>query len=101
MRKNKIYVTTMYRWGDREAHSYVLYAGFSKHVATKAGEDEREYRGGKYIPGVDEFTPGDMKSHKIIVPIEGHTCMRRQSEGRCHVCGEPGREKGERGVQEN
>ena len=97
MKKNKIYVTTMYRWGDREAHSYVLYVGFSKHAATKAGEDEREYRGGKYIPGIDEFTPGDMKSHKIIVPIEGHTYMRRQSEGRCYVCGEPGREKGERG----
>ena len=66
MKKNKIYVTTMYRWGDREAHSYVLYAGFSKHAAIKAGADERTDRGNKYIPGVDEFTPGDMKSRKTI-----------------------------------
>ena len=97
MKKNKIYVTTMYRWGDREAHSYVLYAGFSKHEAIKVGADEREYRGNKYIPGVDEFTPGDMKSHKTVVLIDGHLDVRRQSEGRCHVCGEMGSEKGERG----
>ena len=93
MKKNKIYVTTMYRWGDREAHSYVLYAGFSKHAAIKAGADERIDRGDKYIPGVDEFTPGDIKSRKTILSIDKHPDIRRKSDMRRRTHGEPGRSK--------
>lgn len=51
MRQNTIYVVTMYRWGDRERHSYVLGAYSTKTKAEKAGEAEREYRGwNKYYP---------------------------------------------------
>ena len=63
--KNKLYVVTMYRWGDREAHSYVHGVFLKKHAALKAGEDERMYRGGsKYYPEVLEYdhdTPGKGK----------------------------------------
>ena len=53
-----IYVTTMYRWGNREFHSYVLYAGVSQTLAITRGEAERLNRGGKYEPEVMEFILG-------------------------------------------
>ena len=65
MKKNKIYVTTMYRWGSMERHSYVLYAGFRKSKAVDIGEEERVQRGGtKYYPRVVEFTPDKPESRK-------------------------------------
>ena len=66
MKKNKIYVTTMYRYGSKEGHSYVRYAGFSKAGAVKAGKDEYERRGHKYEYEVVEFTPGDVDSIKYL-----------------------------------
>lgn len=43
-----IYVVTMYRWGSRGNHSYVLGGYKSKRDACKAGEKEAYERGGKY-----------------------------------------------------
>lgn len=65
-KKNKIYVTTMYRWADRSAHSYVHYAGFSKSKAKDAGDYETSYRGGKYSCEVIEITPDVPETKKII-----------------------------------
>ena len=45
---NKIYVTIMYRFGNRETHSYVIHAGTDKQDAYQAGVDENDYRGCKY-----------------------------------------------------
>ena len=36
--KGKLYIVTMYRWGDRSDHSYVLGVFRKKHRAIKAGE---------------------------------------------------------------
>ena len=67
MKKNKIYVVTMYRWGSHEHHSYVVYAGLSKSGAMKAGEEERLYRGGnKYYPEILEVTPDSEKEIEVI-----------------------------------
>ena len=66
----KIYVTTMYRWGDRENHSYVVYAGFDKDAAIKCGIDTHWYRGKKYDAEIIEFTADDPKSKKIIQILE-------------------------------
>lgn len=41
-----VYVVTMYRWGSRENHSYVLGVFSTKPKAIKGGEKERENRGG-------------------------------------------------------
>ena len=60
----KIYVTTMYRYGSHEMHSYVIYAGFSKKAAVKAGLDEKDWRGGKYDHEVLEFAPGDQNKER-------------------------------------
>ena len=60
----------MYRWGFRENHSYVLYAGFSKHQAIVTGSTEQISRGDKYSPEVVEFTPGDVKTNKVVYSLE-------------------------------
>lgn len=33
----RIYITTMYRYANRESHSYVTYAGFSRETAIQRG----------------------------------------------------------------
>jgi hypothetical protein len=52
--KIKIFVVTMCRFGDTESHHYVIGAFSKKAAAIKAGEMEREYRGGKYEYVIDE-----------------------------------------------
>lgn len=55
--KNKVYVVTMYRWGDKETHSYVIGAFTKKQRAIDECQKEEEYRGGKYNGEVLEFDP--------------------------------------------
>ena len=43
-----VFVVTMYRYGDRERHSYVLGVFSNENIAHEYGEKEKEYRGGKY-----------------------------------------------------
>lgn len=43
-----VYVVTMYRYGNKEKHSYVLGVYSNKQKAEKEVEIEEEYRGGKY-----------------------------------------------------
>ena len=54
--KKSIYVVTMYRWGNRENHSYVTWAGTSRKRAFKESDDEEMERGGKYEAEIVEFT---------------------------------------------
>ncbi len=68
MKKNKIYVTTMYKFGDKECHSYIIYAGFSKHTAKETGTKEMNHRGNKYEPEIVEFTPGEIGISKTVYP---------------------------------
>ena len=44
----QVYVVTMYRWGDRDNHSYVVGAYTTEEKATEAGLQEEQCRGGKY-----------------------------------------------------
>lgn len=50
-----VFVTTMYRYGDREKHSYVLGVWSSSEVAMQAGQTEALWRAGKYEPEVTEW----------------------------------------------
>jgi len=45
----KIYVVTMYRYGSREKHSYVLGVFTNAVVATRNCAAEEDWRGGKYV----------------------------------------------------
>lgn len=56
-KKGRIFVTTMYKWGRSDSHSYVLYAGPSKHKALMVGEREEDERGGKYSSEIVECAP--------------------------------------------
>ena len=65
----KIYVVTMYRWGERENHSYVHSVHGKKQAAIDAAKEEEENRGGsKYYPEVLECTLGTGES-KVIINI--------------------------------
>ncbi len=43
-----VYVVTAYRWGQRNAHSYVVGAFTNKTAAIECAEAHVDYRGGKY-----------------------------------------------------
>ena len=48
VKNKKVYVVLMQRYGDPEAHSYIAGVFSSIEKAEKAGNDEYNYRGGKY-----------------------------------------------------
>ena len=55
MAGDKVFVVTMYRWGNREGHSYVLGVWSSFTTANNAGYTEKRWRGGKYEPVVTSW----------------------------------------------
>ena len=59
-RAREVFVATMYRWGDPEAHSYVIGVFSSKLQADYAIKDEHDYRGGKYEGGISEHVVDEM-----------------------------------------
>jgi hypothetical protein len=79
MSKDKIYVVTMYRWGDRSSHSYVLGAYTKKNLAIEEANKESENRGEKYLPEVIELNPNEtyhpLGTPKYIYPLEPSKLM--------------------------
>lgn len=71
MSKQNVYVVTMYRWGSRENHSYVLGVYTKKSLALKEAEKEQTYRGGvKYYPEVLEVELNNStKASKVILEL--------------------------------
>ena len=55
LREQVVYVVTMYRFGDREKHSYVYGAFSNENIAREWSEKEKDYRGGKYEPEIIRF----------------------------------------------
>jgi hypothetical protein len=47
-----VYVVTMYRYGNREKHSYVLGAWMDLDVAKAHASTEISWRGNKYLPEI-------------------------------------------------
>ena len=47
-----VYVVTMYRFGNREKHSYPLGVFSNYDFARRFGQDEEYTRGGKYKPDI-------------------------------------------------
>jgi hypothetical protein len=54
--KPTVYTVHAYRWGSRELHSYTVGVYSKKTAAVKAAAVEEDWRGGKYICEVVEFT---------------------------------------------
>lgn len=64
----KIYVVSMYRWGDNEGHSYVLGAFVDDpNKAVKVGIEHMEYRGNKYSPEVVCFDDSTDPPERTII----------------------------------
>ena len=88
--KRPIYVVTMYRWGSRENHSYIVWVGTSRKLALKAGDDEEYERGGKYssevlafVDGTREFIVKRLSPHPYAAPnllVESGKRIKRKGE---------------------
>jgi len=79
MNLNKVYVVTMYRWGDRENHSYVLGVYSTEKKAKIAGEAERVERGGnKYYPECLEFDLNSSNGQvRVVVSLEYYPYFKK------------------------
>ena len=51
----KVWVVTMFRYGNHEAHSYVLGVWSTYKAAQAAGGVEAAWRGGKYEPSITDW----------------------------------------------
>ena len=72
-----VYIVTMYRYGNREMHSYIKGAYFKKSKALLAAEDEQIYRGGnKYIPEVLEVVEDKIKTILELKPTFQEVVMK-------------------------
>lgn len=67
--ENELFVVTMYRWGERENHSYVLGVFDDKEKADSAGTNESEQRDGKYDMEIIRFKLNDTTKPEKIVRI--------------------------------
>ena len=69
----------MYRFGERESHSYVLGAWDTKEYAELRGVEEHKYRGGKYESEVvccntkNYEKEGRERMPKMTQPISEHS----------------------------
>lgn len=68
-----IYVVTMYRWGDREKHSYVLGVYTKERIAREKAAEEEFERGGKYDAHILRFEPNNPTSKKSILFFKKQT----------------------------
>ena len=64
---NALYIVTAYRYGMRDAHSYVVGAWTDLAVAKAAADSEVEYRGGKYGCEVVESNSGPAWTEQVRV----------------------------------
>ena len=75
-----LYIVTMYRWGDRDNHSYVHWAGRRIGRAVEVAAEEEEYRGGKYVAevvGFDEDGKKVVVAKKLERPESGYGIKRK------------------------
>lgn len=62
----KIYTVTMYRYGDRDRHSYVLGVFTDKKVALETADDEVTHRHCNYLPHVQEWEVNTKRSKTVL-----------------------------------
>ena len=67
---NNLYIVTMYRWGSRENHSYVLGVYDDKELALKSAIENQIDRGGKYYPEILEFNLNITGKYVTTLPLE-------------------------------
>ena len=75
-----VFVTTMYRYGNRELHSYVLGVWSTLEIAMQAGETEALRRGGNYEPQITEWEVDKYENQSDLLELAisqyvGHKCQ--------------------------
>lgn len=66
----KVYVVTMYRFANRDSHSYLIGVCSTVAKAKQLGRRERMYRGGnKYFEEIIEMQVDDMRNRKTVLPL--------------------------------
>lgn len=82
----EVYVVIMYRFADREKHSYVLGVYDDEMLALKEAEKEQMYRGGnKYYPEVIKYKLNGLPIsvvHNVKDEINALTEEERDAWGR-------------------
>jgi hypothetical protein len=68
LENREVHVVTMRRYGNREAHSYVLGVWSTREEAEKNGHIENLWRGGKYEPDISTWVV-DANEHDKISDI--------------------------------
>ena len=66
----KVYAVIMYRWGEKDKHSYMLGVYSKKENAIKAADEEENYRGIKYTAEILEIIIDETKKHTKIKSLE-------------------------------
>ncbi len=66
----KVYIVTMYRYGDKESHNYIIGVYTTKNIAIMNGNVELLCRGYKYYPEVIETELDKSNDNYIVVTIE-------------------------------
>lgn len=70
----KVYVVTMYRFADRDSHSYVIGVYSTLAKAKRSAKRERMYRGGnKYFEEIVEMQLDDMRKRETVLPLSKWT----------------------------
>ena len=60
MSNKQVYVVTMHRGGDAEAHNYLIGVFGNEQRARSAAKIEQDWRGGKYEPRIERITLNEM-----------------------------------------
>ena len=72
----EVFIVTMYHFGEREAHSYVLGCWSTYDLANENGQLEKDYRGCKYYPEIVKYvldTPNSLEledSPIVVYPLK-------------------------------
>lgn len=64
-----IYIVTMYRYGSKESHSYVLGVFDDVDIAGEEANKNKVQRGNKYEPEIVGFELNDTTSKIVVVPL--------------------------------
>ena len=70
--RGKVFVVTMYRWGNTESHSYPLGVFDHSLTALSAAQEEMINRANKYEPEIIEFEMNIPKRKKIFRALNGY-----------------------------
>lgn len=86
-----IYIVTMYRFGHRQGHSYVLVVTQNKDTAIAHANSEEHDRGGKYAAEIVGYKLDDPENWQVIKKLDSF--YKDKTNAICNSCGQVIKEK--------